>query len=160
MSGRMARSFAVLRISTTAIFSVFAVSFLVLWIRSYTYVEGGMISTLPNQHVGFHGGSGRMCVWFEHSAANTWFDWNTRPFQEGEKESVDPESRIPVFDLAFFWPTMTRLYVAHWLLVVVASCIALVPWCPRKFTIRGTLIALAVISAIIASVSWVDSNIP
>ena len=99
--------FRVFRILMTIIFSVLSIFFLVLWIRSYMFVESGMVSTLPNQHIAFHGGHGRMCVWFEHSAASGWFDWDSRPFLQEELEPVDPDRRIPVFDLAFFWPTMT-----------------------------------------------------
>ena len=124
------------------------------------YVEGGMISTLPNQHIAFHGGHGRMCVWFEHSSAPTWFDWDTRPFLNEELEPLDPELRIPIFDLAFFWPTMTRLYVAHWFLMIVTSFLAFAPWCPRRFTIRSALIAVTIISVITAAICWVDSNLP
>ena len=159
MGGRISKCLNVLRIATTVLFSTLAIFFLVLWIRSYMLAESGMISTIPNQHVAFSGGQGRMCVWFEHSAAPSWFDWDSRQYLEEELEPIDPELRIPVFDLAFFWPTMTRLYVAHWLLVISTSLIAVAPCCPRKFTIRSTLIAVTVISVITAIICWVDSNL-
>jgi hypothetical protein len=62
---------------------------------------------------------------FEHSSASQWFDWHARP--NTDRISPDAEGRMPFFDLAFFWPKMTRLYVAHWFLALVTALIALLP---------------------------------
>ena len=66
-----------LRIENTCLFGALCITFIVLWIRSYWYIEGGRFSTFPGQHTAFHGGSGRMCVWFEHSSATQWITWYT-----------------------------------------------------------------------------------
>lgn len=100
------------------------------WIRSYWYIDSGLVTTFPGQYVAFHGGNGRMCVWFEHSAASRWFDWRSRP--NGWGPGAATEGRMPWFDVALFWPRMTRLYIAHWVMMVVAGLIAVAPWCPRK----------------------------
>ena len=151
-----ARLFRFLRIASTLLFSALCIVVIVLWVRSYWYLEGGMISTFPNQHIAFHGGSGRLCVWLEHSRANQWFDWHYHP--NIESVSPDDEDRIPVFDLAFFWPTMTRLYVAHWLLAVTAALMAIAPWCPRQFGLRAMLIGVTAISVTIALITWIDTT--
>ncbi|MCO8121802.1 hypothetical protein NHH03_08640 [Stieleria sp. TO1_6] len=70
--------------------------------------------------------------------------------------SPDAENRIPWFDLAEFWPAMTRLYIAHWFLVVTTAALALAPWCPRKFSIRATLIAVTLLATTIALIAWID----
>lgn len=155
-SNRFYKLLCLFRIANTVLFGVLCIGCVVLWIRSYWHVDGGNFSTFPNQHIAFHGGSGRMCVWFEHSAANQWFNWHTRP--NTDRISPDAEDRIPVFDVAFFWPKMTRLYVAHWFLAVVTALITLVPWCPRKFGIRDLLVATTVISLVIGLIMWVDRS--
>jgi hypothetical protein len=95
-----------------------------------------------------------MCVWFEHSAATRWFDWYVQPIREEIRPSG--EDRIPVFHLKTFWPTMTRLYVAHWFLAVVAATLAVAPWCPRRITLRGLMIAVTALAMIMAVVAWID----
>ncbi len=153
-SDRIYKALSLLRLASTVLFGVLCIGCVVLWIRSYWYVDGGMFSTLPNQHVAFHGGSGRMCVWFEHSPANQWFRWRARPNTDGA--SPDDPDRAPVFDLALFWPTMTRLYVAHWFLAVVTALITLAPWCPRRFRSRDLLVAMAAVSMVIGLIAWID----
>lgn len=155
-TNRLSRIAGVLRIASTLFFGLLCFAFTVFWIRSYQFFDGGMISTLPNQHVAFSSGIGRMCVWFEHSPANQWGSWHSR--RNDSIEPLKPEDRIPIFDLAFFWPKMTRLYVAHWFLAVAAAIFAFLPWCPRKFSILGLLIALTVVAAIAATITWIDST--
>jgi hypothetical protein len=151
-SGKISQTLWTLKIATTVFFGLLSVAFFVLWVRSYWYVESGRISTVPGQHVAFNGGSGRMCVWFEHSPTGNW-NWNTRV---NEREPIDPSTRIPVFHVAFFWPAMTRLYVAHWFLTVVTVSLAAVLWLPRKFSNRGFMIAFTLVAVIIAAIAYID----
>jgi hypothetical protein len=95
-----------------------------------------------------------MCVWFEHSAGSRWFDWHSNPIRE--KISPTAENRIPVFDLKAFWPKMTRLYIAHWLMVVVTATAALAPWAPRKVSLRGLMIAVTAFAMMMALIAWID----
>ena len=139
---------------STVFFAVLCVGSIVLWVRSYSHADGGMVSVLPGQHVAFHGGCGRMCVWFEHSAGPKWFAWHSRPIQE--RISPLAENRIPIFDLKPFWPKMTRLYVAHWFLMVVTATVALIPWCPRQVSLRGLMIAMTALSMLLALIAWID----
>lgn len=153
-SARFRKLLRLARLLWTSVFAVLCVGCVLLWVRSYSYADGGMFSTLPGQHVAFHGGLGRMCVWFEHSAATRWFDWHARPITATAPASA--EDRIPVFHLKTFWPTMTRLYVAHWFLAVVAGTLAVAPWCPRRLTLRGLMITVTALAVIMALVAWID----
>ena len=149
------RIFRVLKIANTVFFGFLFVGFIAWWVRSFYYFDGGYFSTFPNQHTAFHGGNGRMCVWFEHSAAPEWFSLDSRI---NDDAPIKPEDRIPIFDLAPFWPTMTRLYVAHWFLAISALVFAVIPWCPRKFSIRGMLITVTIVCVVVAAISWVDTT--
>lgn len=155
-SNRFFNLLCVIRIVSTVFFGLLCIGSVVLWIRSYWYAEGGLIRTFSNQHVTFDGANGRLCVWFEHSASNLWFNWYTDP--NTEFISPDAEYRQPWFGLAFFWPKMTRLYIAHWLIVIVTALIAILPWLPRKFGIRELLITMAIISAVVGLITWVDTT--
>ncbi len=95
-----------------------------------------------------------MCVWFEHSAGTRWYDWHSNPIRE--RISPAAENRIPIFHLKVFWPTMTRLYIAHWFIVVVTATVASAPWVPRKVSLRGLMIAVTASAMMIALVAWID----
>ena len=142
------------RIASTLFFAVLCVGSIVLWVRSYSYADGGMFSVLPGQHVAFHGGCGRMCVWFEHSAGTRWFAWHSNSIRERVPPTAD--NRIPIFHLKAFWPKMTRLYIAHWFIVVVTATVALAPWVPRRISVRGLMIAVTAIAMMIALIAWID----
>ncbi len=95
-----------------------------------------------------------MCVWFEHSSNPKWFDWYVSPIRE--PVAPDAENRIPVFDLRAFWPTMTRLYIAHWLIAVVAAALGIAPWIPRRISLRGLMVALTAIGIVGGLIRWID----
>lgn len=125
------------------------------WFRSYTYADSGMLRILPTEYVQFHAGDGRMCVWFEHKPIEKWAAWWSHPITT--HTPPDAENRIPWFNLAF-WPTFARLYLAHWVLVVVTGALAVLPWCPRRFTLRGMLVAVTIVGTVTATISWVDQT--
>ncbi len=138
-------------------FSVFcgALCLLVMffWARSYWYADGGLLKLLPSEYIQFHTGDGRMCIWFEHKPIEKSFDWWSNPITE--HTPPDAENRIPWFDLAF-WPTFARLYMAHWVFVLATGFLAIIPWCPRKFSVRGMLMAMTFLAVIAALIGWVD----
>jgi hypothetical protein len=152
----MNKFFVTLRITISSLGAVVCLLMCVWWVRSYSWVDGGHVKVCPWEYVAFHGGGGRMCVWFEHKSINRWSSWNTRP--NDDHVSPNDPNRIPVFDLAF-WPTFARLYIAHWLLAVVSAAIAVAPWCPRKFSLRGLMIATTVVAAIVGIILWIDHSI-
>lgn len=141
------------RVAWTSIFTALCVAITVLWVRSYFYADGGMCCSLPGQHIACHGGGGRMCVWFEHSPGNQWYDWHSRPLGS---HSPQDENRMPVFDLAPFWPKMTRLYIAHWLLAIVTASLAALPWLPRRISLRGLMLVITLLAAALTGIAWID----
>jgi hypothetical protein len=113
-----------------------------------------MFYVFPGQHVAFHGGFGRMCVWFEHSAGTRTLDWHSRVIRQ--EVSPHDQNRIPIFDLKPFWPKMTRLYIAHWLIVVVTATCAIAPWVPRKVSLRAIMITVTALAMMMALIAWID----
>lgn len=152
---RPPRRFRRLRIAISAFFGLLTVAVCVFWVRSYWWMDSGLLKLSPSEYVQVHTGDGRMCVWFEHKPTKEWFDWWADPITVNTPPDAD--NRIPWFDLDF-WPTFARLYTAHWFLAVVAGSFAVVPWFPRKFSLRGLLIAMTVIAAIVGLIVFVDKN--
>lgn len=146
--------FRVLRLANSLLFGVLCVASIAWWVRSYWYADNGYISTIHGQHTAFSSGYGRMCVWFEHSAAAEWFNLHCRPLTE--PHDPNSENRIPIFHLKTFWPAMTRLYVAHWFLAVAAGLLALTPWLPRQLSLRGMMTSVTAIALLVAVILWVD----
>jgi hypothetical protein len=155
---RYARIIGLLRYLRVAWSLVWGVLFLLViffWVRSYWWNDSGYLKLLPTEYVAVHAGDGRMCAWFEHKPIKGWFEWLSNPIMV--HTPPDAENRCPPFDLAF-WPTFARLYLAHWVLAVVTGLLAVVPWCPRRFSMRGFLIATTVIAAIAGVIAWVDQT--
>jgi hypothetical protein len=151
---RYKSSLRILRLANSLLFGVLCVACIAWWVRSYWYADGGYISTFPGEHTAFSSGYGRMCVWFEHSAATEWFNLHCRPLTE--PHDPNSENRIPIVHLKAFWPTMTRLYVAHWFLAVATGLLALAPWLPRQISLRGMMICVLAVAFLVATISWID----
>lgn len=143
-----------LRLANSLLFGMLCIASIAWWARSYWFADGGYISTIPGQHTAFSSGYGRMCVWFEHSAAPEWFNLHSRPLTEPHDPNSD--NRIPIIQVKAFWPTMTRLYVAHWFLAVAAGLLALTPWLPRQISLRGVMTCVTALAVLVAIISWVD----
>jgi hypothetical protein len=144
-----------IRIALSSFGGVLCLLIIGWWVRSYSWADGGFIAIGPWHHVQYAAGGGRMCVWFEHKPLNKRFIHWSRPITE--RTPPNDENRIPPFDLAF-WPTFARLYTAHWLLAVVALSLAVVPWCPKRFSLRSLLVTTAAIAAITGLIAWVDRS--
>jgi hypothetical protein len=144
-----------LRIGWSSFWAVVCIAVIVFWVRSYTVADGGFVKLAPSFHIQVHAIDGRMCVWFELKPTKGWFGWWSNPIRF--ETPPDAPNRIPWFDLAF-WPTFARLYTAHWFLVVVAAALAAIPWCPRRFTMRGLFVATTAVALLICVIVWVDKT--
>ena len=151
----MQRLLGYLRIGFSAGCGVVCLLMIVWWVRSYTWADGFHVKLLPTEYMQVHAGDGRMCIWFEHKPINKWYSWHAD--QITEPTPPDDPHRIPWLDI-HSWPTFTRVYTAHWLLTVVAGSLAVIPWCPRKFTLRGLLIFTTVIATVVGVIVWVDKT--
>lgn len=145
-----------LRVAFTAVCTLLCVLVVVFWVRSYSYADTFFLRLIPTGHIQAHTGDARMCVWFERKPIRE-SRWSSRRLSISEHTSPSDENRIPWFDLAF-WPTFARLYTAHWFLAVVAGSLAIVPWCPRKFNIRGLLILVTAVAVVSGVIAWVDRS--
>ena len=144
-----------LRVIWSLVWGILFLLVMMFWVRSYWWNDSGYLKLLPTEYVSVHAGDGRMCAWFEHKPIKGWFEWMSNPIMV--HSPPDAENRIPPFDLAF-WPTFARLYLAHWVLAVGTGSLAVVPWVPRRFSMRGLLVATTVIATIAGLIGWVDKT--
>jgi len=136
--------FRKLRIAFSAVCGIVFVMTIVLWLK-----------ILPSWNVYARGGDGRMIVRLEHRPIVKWFRWRSDPITF--PTPPDAPNRMPWFDVDF-WPTFARLYTAHWFLAVLAGSFTILPWTPRRFTLRGLLIAVTVVATMTAILVWVDKT--
>ena len=145
-----------LRIGFSASCGIVCLLMIAAWVRSYTWADGFFLRLVPSGHVQVHAGDGRMCIWLERQPIDRWFSRHSRLITE-KLPAPDSEDRIPWLDI-YAWPNLIRIYTAHWLLTVVAGSLAVIPWCPRKFTLRGLFVAMTVIATVVGVIVWVDKT--
>lgn len=151
----MSKRLRYLRIAFSLVCGICCLLMIAWWVRGYWWADGGFLKLTPSKHIQFHAGGGRMTVYFEHNPSNRWFESWSQPVTE--LPSPDAEDRIPWFAL-HFWPTFARLYIAHWIIAVLAGLLAVVPWCPTRFSLRTLLVGTATIAAIVGVIVWVDKT--
>jgi hypothetical protein len=144
-----------LRIAVSTFFGIVCLLMIAWWVRSYWWTDHAALRLSRSEYVQVLAGDARMCVWFEHRPTKTWFVWWSDPITV--HTPPDPNNRIPWFDL-HAWPTFIRVYTAHGFLAVLAGSFAILLWCPRRFSLRGLLIATTFIAAITGTIAWVDKN--
>jgi hypothetical protein len=144
-----------LRIAFSAICGILCLLMIAWWVRSYWWADDAFLKLTPSEYVQVHDGDGRMCIWFEHKPIKGWFDLSSDPI--AVHTLPDADNRVPWLDV-HSWPTFTRVYTAHWFLTVIAGAFAVLPWCPRRFSLRGLLIAMTIMAVISGAIVWMDKN--
>jgi hypothetical protein len=152
----MQRLLGYLQIGFSASCGIVCLLMIACWVRSYTWADGFFLRLVPSGHVQVHAGDGRMCIWLERQPIDRWFSSSSRLITE-KLPPPDDENRIPWLDI-YAWPNLIRIYTTHWLLTVVAGSLAVIPWCPRKFTLRGLFVVMTVIAAVVGVIVWVDKT--
>ena len=148
--------FRKLRIAWSAVFDLLCLLMIAWWVRGYWWADGGYVKLSPSEYLQYQAQEGRMCLWFEHKPSKGWYEWWGYPIET--REGPNLANRIPWFNVGY-WPRMTRVYAAHCFLTMVFGSLAAVVWCPRRFSIRGILIATAVIATILGVIMWVDKTV-
>jgi hypothetical protein len=144
-----------LRIAWSIGWGVVYLVVIVFWVRSYWWMDGGRLKLLPSWNLDGRGGDGRMIIRLEHRPVVRRFSWRSDPITFPTPPNAP--NRMPWFDLNF-WPWFARLYTAHWFLAVVAGFFAAIPWCPRRFSVRGLLIATTVVATLTVVIVRVDKT--
>ena len=145
-----------LRIAISSFFAVLCLLIIAWWVRSYSWSDGAFLRLTSSEYVQVSAGYGRMCIWFEHKQTLN-YRFKHHSHRITTHTPPDADDRIPLFHVGY-WPTMTRVYAAHWVFVVLAGSFAVIPWCPRRFSLRFLLISTTVIAAVVSVIAWVDNS--
>jgi len=136
--------FRYLRIAFSVSCGIVAVLLCVLWVRSYSYGDGvgHLDSSLQRTVAGSN--SGCMYLHFVDETSST------SPAHGWEYFSFSPTGFT-----GFQWKSSGRVReidVPFWFAVTVASSTAMLPWIPRRFSLRTLLIATTLVALLLGIV--------
>ena len=148
----MPRYLRYLRIAFSAVCGIACALLVVLWVRSYSTLDN-IAGHLPfNPGVSSTSAYGRVALgslnarprwdWKYHNAVLDEQSYGGRP--------KEPR-RWFIFQRT---PIMTSMGVPHGFLVFIATVFAIVPWIPRRFSLRTLLIATTLIAVVLGLVVW------
>ena len=143
------------RIAVSLFFGMLTVAIVAFWVRSYATMDFARLKILPKFYIQVLAGDARMVVHFELQRTTDWFLWTTHTVDVHSNAQSD--NRIPPFDLNF-WPTFARLYLAHWVLAVTTTVLAVIPWCQRRYSLRTALVIMTALGLLIGTIAWVDQT--
>jgi hypothetical protein len=147
--------FRKLRIAFSAACLIACVLLIVLWVRSYQWVEAIRLTAAPN------GGAiqclsipGRFAIG-QLNAAKPWSF-----FRMSAAEWRDVIARTHTTIPSETWggilrnPAVDQVFVPYWMLVLLSVAIASAPWLRWRFTIRTLLIATTLVAGMLGLIVW------
>jgi|1186.fasta_scaffold75283_2 hypothetical protein len=153
---RERKTFRKFRIAFSAFSAVACILLMLWWARSFTWYDDWLVKFCNSEWTNGSSADGRMIIWFEHAHIGHWFELNISPLA-GHRPAGKYE-RLPWF--RFFRSSSGNSYslcFAHCLLAIIMVGTALVPWCPRRFSVRGLLVTTTVVALVIGLTIWIDS---
>jgi hypothetical protein len=118
----------------------------VLWARSYWRWDSASYNS-----IGAGSGQGIIVLAFDSCGREGW--WRASSYYENDIE----ESARPLSTRAFDWkaePGCFALFFAHWLLLVPALLLTVVPWMRWQFSMRTLLIGMTVVAVMLGIAMW------
>jgi hypothetical protein len=143
-----------LRIAWSAVWGLLALSLVILWVRSRFRVESieRAVNVQPLYAIGtkerIFNLPGRVELSVEHVLSDT--SINYEPPVWHRQEYGMPERTEQSW--GFKWVTSSQRSIIcfpHWFAVALIGCVALLPWPPRRFTIRTLLIATTLVAIVL-----------
>jgi hypothetical protein len=141
-----------LRIAWTALCAIIAVLLVLLWVRSYWWVDSLNLG-LSGAAIGFQSNNGELCLSL-HS------DPGYLP--ETGLNSVSAEDFVRGPAVTFFgfgvanWDKLGKDFLfPHWFLILTLASLGILPWLPlKRFSLRTLLIATTLIAALLGLAVW------
>jgi hypothetical protein len=149
--------FRKLRIAFSACCGLAAVLLLVLWVRSYWWVEGFAVPLTSKYYFGAASQPG--CVGFAFHPMGQLSSSQIRRFQRFQTETwLEPVRRERLPNISRVWGTFNfRRYsyiVPDWFVLISLATLAAVPWFRWRFTLRTLLVATTLIAVLLGVVVW------
>jgi hypothetical protein len=142
--------FRKLRIAWSVTCGVAAVMFIVLWVRSYAWVDIVSIPMTTVKQIGLWSGGGRIEVYSsDYDALQKPSMLMSLPRQEMLAQVKAAGKKV---DRRYFGVTDAGFRFPTYLLVLVATLFAKLPWIRWRFTLRTLLIAITAVAVVLGVV--------
>jgi len=138
----------------SALCLIACVLLIVLWMRSYTHIDS-IAGTISNsRQLELQSMKGRCFVLL--------VDSSQRPIGSFARYSVlDLENlKYLTFNYAVLGSKIDRLWVAHWILILISASVAALPWIRWRFSLRALLIATTLVAVVLGVAVYLANRPP
>ena len=146
------RRFRKLRIAWSTICGSATVLLIVLWVRSYAWVEGVTAPIAANQALQFGSLPGVFAVGLRN--VQEAFIVSQRPADEWQSHHKGPSQ---LWGGRMLTQSTKAVYLPFWLLVLLSASFAVVPWIrqiSRRFSLRTLLIATTLVAVVLGAIVY------
>jgi hypothetical protein len=149
--------FRKLRIAWSVFGSLACVLLIVLWVRSYSWIDGASMPITGSRHVVVYSSTGRLSFRSApygkpNGPFNVW--WVVHDSIAKEREAMTRANIKP--DRQYFGPSRYGFLLPHAFVAAIAAIVAALPWLrwPKRFTLRTLLIATTLIAVVLGLAVW------
>jgi hypothetical protein len=148
------------KIAFTAFCGIGCVLMTLWWARSFRWWDECSLRLTNSEFVNFTSADGRMVIYFDRARLPQAVEFNIEPVAKHRSPGAarHASERHPWFG---FYQSASANFIsfrfAHCLLAMMVAGAALVPWCPRRFSVRGLLVTTTAVAFVIGLTIWVDS---
>jgi hypothetical protein len=148
-----------LRIAFSALCGLACLLSIALWVRSFSWWDDAIVR-ISSTAVHLISAEGRIVIFIQRTTLSTLFISFSDPLSL--HQSPEGGERHPWFGV-YGWRTRNTggsgiaVKVAHCVLVMVAGALAIIPWCPLKFSLRSVLIATTATAVVFGLMVWADT---
>jgi hypothetical protein len=149
----MKRTFRYLRIAWSVVCGIFCVLLIVLWVRSYWYVDIGFFKVTNG--VFLYGGSMPGTFGF-HIYPEEYVPTGMRHLPAEEWRRARPK-REGLGLLGTFRIDDQEVLVPYWFWLLIPAAVAVAPWLPwwsKRFSLRTLLIAMTLVAVVLGLIVW------
>jgi len=140
-----------LRIAWSVVCGIACVLLIALWVRSYTMLDQFIAQASSQRYVAIASNGGAIHLYtnkVNHYPTWTWIAERT------------PHLEYPPWIKLKWTPYVIQLYLPNWILLVLTTAVAAIPWVPwpRRFTLRTLLIATTLVAVVLGLVVWLNHS--
>jgi hypothetical protein len=148
----MRKLLRILRIAFSAACGIACVLSIALWVRSFSYWDDAVLR-IGSKAIHPISAEARIIIWIQPTTVKWRFQLDTDPLSI--HQSAQKGARHPWLGIGF-WPSGPTIWVAQCVLVMVTGALAVIPWLPTRFSLRGLMISTAVVALVVGTIIWAD----
>jgi hypothetical protein len=148
-----------LRIAFSAVCGIVCLLLIVLWVRSYVWIEVMTLPAIWGTTIEIGSFKGAFAVGAEQDGVQ----WEVERYSAKEWEqfvtSVGPVAPLPstVWGGIYKTPAATTIFLPYWLLAIAFAACAASPWRQQlsfRFSLRTLLIAMTLVAVVLGLMVW------